>query len=763
MMLAPALALAASPALAQQATTDAGGISEIVVTAQKKSENLQAVPISVAAVGGAQIASLGVTTLQGLQGAVPNVQIDNFANTPNNAVFSIRGIGVIEPDPYAGNTVSIVSDGVPQFFSMGALLDTYDVNRVEILRGPQGTLFGANTTGGVVNVVTTQPKGELGGYLKFTAGNFQRFDFSGAIEVPLVKDLVTFRLAAINTQRHGWVTNVFNGKPMGNKNVTAVRPQLMITPSADLKITLQGEYVRARNGAPVVVNGGQTGEANAVPAGTFWNGSTLPMYTSPCATVGAVCKAPDTFYSGNNEVPDQSNMDTEFGVGTINWNNTGIGNLTSITGIKHFVLFEYTDQDGTAKTNNATRRRTEGKQFSQELRDDFKLGDNVSGTVGAFYMHTHYDHYQMYHLDFALPGYDQFNQQFQSTDSVSAFAQTYYQVTDALKLSGGIRFTHDSIDARSTLDAGLNAPALTSPNWAVVAMDFQTFKPRDLRTGPHDLDVGGKKSWNNVGWKLGADYTFGHNQMVYASWARGFKSGGYTGRIGVAADGNAPYNPEKVDTFEVGVKTDIVPHRVRFNLSGFYTSYRDMQVAEIYYDTATKVQGNRILNAAKSRIYGFEAETQIVPVDGVTLRGSLAYLNAKYKQFDYIDPVSSKTLSLAGYDLQNAPHWAGTIGVNWSAPLPSGSKIVTDVAYMYTGKKFYTAITDTPRSTVQATSLVDGTITWHAADDRFTLGLWVKNLFDKHYISTVYDSPGYMGLVGYAPPRQFGASAQMNF
>ncbi|MDE2404866.1 MAG: TonB-dependent receptor [Sphingomonadales bacterium] len=759
----PLLVLVTTPALAQDAPADSGGITEIVVTAQKKAENLQSVPISVAAVGGAAISNLAITTLQGLQGAVPNVQIDNFANTPNNAVFSIRGIGVIEPDPYAGNTVSIVVDGVPQFFSMGALIDTYDVSRVEILRGPQGTLFGANTTGGVVNVVSTQPKGEFGGYIKVTGGNYARFDVNGAIEIPLAKDLVSFRLAGIHTQRHGWVTNVWNGKPMGNKDVTAIRPQLLITPSPDLKITLQGEYVRARNGAPVVVNGGQPGEANYVPAGTNWNGSVLPMYVSPCATPNQPCVAPGHYYSGNNEVPDQSNMDTEFGVGTINWNNTALGNLTSITGIKHFVLFEYTDQDGTAKTNNATRRRTEGKQFSQELRDDFRIGDNLSGTVGAFYMHTHYDHYQMYHLDFALPGYDQFNQQFQSTDSISAFAQTYYRVTDALKLSAGIRFTHDSIDARSTLDAGLNAPALTSPNWAVVQVNFLPGGPLDLRNGPHALDVGGKKSWNNVGWKLGADYTFGTNRMVYASWARGFKSGGYTGRIGVAADGDTPYNPEKVDTFEVGVKADVIPRRVRFNLAGFYTSYRDMQVAEIYYDSATRVQGNRILNAAKSRIYGFEAETQIVPTEGLTLRGSLAYLNAKYKQFLYNDPVSGAVVNLAGFDLQNAPHWAGTIGANYTLPLQGDSKIVADVAWMYTGKKFYTAITDTPRSTVQATSLVDGTLTWHSAGDRFSFGIWVKNLFDNRYISTVYDSPGYMGLVGYAPPRQFGASAQANF
>ena len=764
------LALASTPALAEDAATTAPattgpattGIAEIVVTAQKKAENLQSVPISVAAVGGAVLANMAVTSLQGLQGSVPNVQIDNFANTPNSAVYSIRGIGVIEPDPYAGNTVSIVDDGVPQFFSMGALLDTYDVNRVEILRGPQGTLFGANTTGGVVNVVSAQPKGEFGGYLKATGGNWNRFDINGAVELPIKKDLVSFRVAGVHTQRDGWVTNIYNGKSMGDKDVSALRAQLLITPGSDLKITLQGEYVRGRNGAPVVVNGGLPGEANYVAPGNYYNGAVLPTYTSPCANAGQPCTAPNQYYSGNNQVPDISNIDTQFFVGTVNWNNTAIGNLTSISGYKHFVLFEYTDQDGTSKTNNATRRRTEGWQYSEELRDDFRVNEHITGTAGLFYMSTKYNHYQMYHLDFAAAGLAQLNQQFQSTESISAFAQTYYKVTDRLKLSAGIRYTHDSVDARSTLDTGYNAGALDAANWAVVETDLNG-NPRDLRNGPHDIDVGGKKSWDNVGWKLSLDYTLGQNRMIYASWARGFKSGGYTGRIGVASDGDTPYNPEKVDTFELGTKLDVIPRHLRFNLTGFYTSYRNMQVAEIYYDSATHVQGNRILNAAKSRIFGFEAETQIVPTEGLTLRGSLAYLNARYQQFLYIDPVSGATVNLAGYDLQNAPHWSGTIGANYTVKMANGGRLVTDIAWMYTAKKFYTAIEDNPRSTVQATSLVDGTLTYHTANDRYVLGLWVKNMFDKHYISTVYDSPGYMGLVGYAPPRQFGGSVAVNF
>lgn len=771
-----AIALAASPAMAQSANApadtaaaeDAGtGLAEIIVTAQKKSENLQHVPIAVTALGGDSLSNMQVTTLQALQGSVPNVMIDNFANTPNNAVFTIRGIGVIEPDPYAGNTVSIVVDGVPQFFSMGALLDTYDVDRVEILRGPQGTLFGANTTGGVVNVVTKRPTGEFGGYIKGMYGNWDRMDISGALEVPLAKDVASLKVAGIHTQRKGWVKNVWNGKDMGSKNVDALRAQLYLTPADDLSITLQGEYVAARNGAPVVVNGGQTGEGNAVPAGTFWNGSVLPMYASPCAVVGKPCVAPDKYLSGNNEVPDRSDMTTKFFIGTIEYDNTPLGKLTSITGYKRFTLFEYTDQDGTAKTNNATRRQTKGWQFSQELRSDFEVGDNFSAVAGLFYLKTHFDHYQMYHLDFALPGLVQFNTQDQGTESISAFLQSYYQVTDRLKFSAGIRFTRDKVDARSTLDYGSSAPALTSDNFAVIPTivvgNATVQQGRDLRNSPHDIDVGGRKSWSNLGWKLGLDYELGNNQLIYANWARGFKSGGFTGRIGVPADGNAPYGPEKVDTFEVGLKADFLDRRLRTNLAAFYTNYRNMQVAQIYFDPATNVQGNRILNAAKSQIKGFELEVQALPTEGLTLRGSLAYLDTRYKDFLYGDPVSGLVFNLKGAALQNAPKWAATLGVNYTHNFANDARIVADVSWMYTAKKYYTAILNTPRSTVQPTYYVDALLTYHAPGDRFTVGLWGKNLADKRYISTVYDSPGYMGLVGYAPPRQFGISVGYNF
>ncbi|MEZ5743008.1 MAG: TonB-dependent receptor [Sphingomonadaceae bacterium] len=748
-----ALALTAAPAFAQEADdAPAGGIQDIVVTAQKQEENLQAVPIAVTAVGGESLAAMQVTSLQALQNTVPNVQIDNFSNTPNNAVFTIRGIGIIEPDPYAGNTVSIVADGVPQFFSMGALLDTYDVNRVEILRGPQGTLFGANTTGGVVNVVTNRPTGELGGYARVMYGNFDRLDINGAIEIPLQEDFVSLRVAGVHTQRKGWVTNVWDGSDMGSKNVDAIRGQLYITPSPDVRLTLQGEYVAARNGAPVVVNGAIPGEGNYVEPGTFFNGAVLPNYQSPCIP-GDRCRAPDKYFSGNNEVPDQSDMTTKFFIGTAEFDNTPLGDITSITGYKKFTLFEYTDQDGTSKTNNATRRRTEGWQFSEELRTAVDLSDSINAVAGVFFLKTHYDHYQMYHLDFALPGLIQFNTQDQDTESFSAFLQTYTQLTDALTLSAGIRYTHDKIDARSTLDTGIGSAALT---------DDANYDRFDV-VFPGSLDVGGKKSWDNVGWKLGLDYEFGVNQMVYASWARGFKSGGYTGRIGVAADGDTPYNPEEVDTFEIGLKADLLDRRLRTNLAVFLTKYRDMQIAQIYFDRETNVQGNRILNAAESEIKGFELEVQAVPVDGLTLRSSLAYLDTKYKDFLYGDPVSGQTFDLKGDSLQNAPKWQALAGINYAYELAGGSRIVADASYSYTAKKYYTAILNTPRSTVQPMHYIDAHINWTSANEVFEVGVWGKNLADKRYVNTSYDSPGYAAIVGYAPPRQYGMSVGVNF
>ncbi len=762
-----AFALLARAAAAQDTPSNTGGIEDIIVTAQKRTENIQDVPISIAAVTGETVAALHASTLQGLQGTVPNVQIGNFSNTPNTAVFTIRGIGVIEPDPYAGNTVGIVTDGVPQYFSMGALLDLYDVERIEILRGPQGTLFGANTTGGVVNVVNVQPSSELGGRADVSYGNYNHLTIGGAVNAPL-GDKLAARLTVSHDERKGWVTNVVDGSDMGKRNVTIFRGAVKASPTEDLDITLSGEYDRSRNGAPVVVAGDLPGEAEYVPVG-FRN-----MYASPCEPAGTRCRAPNTYFSANDggalgEVKDQSDMDTYRGTLTVNARNTGAGDITSITSYRKFKLFEFTDQDGTPVFLIDTQRQTKGWQFSQELRSNIKVTDGFDLLVGGFYMKTHYNHYQRLRIDFAggatynlvantvtkgLQGLFQLNLQEQDNNSISAFAQAYADLSDRLRFQAGIRYTHEKTAMMASTATSLAGGGVTTFNGASPA-------------GVPNNDLGtvapprGSESWNNIGWKLGLDFKATEDALVYAYWARGFKSGGFTGRIGIAQD-LGPYNPEHVDTFEAGLKSDFLDNRLRTNIAAFYTNYRDIQLAQIYFigSGATLTQGNTILNAASSSIKGFEAEVSAAPSEGLTLTASLAYLSAKYKRFNFLEPSGTIT-SLAGQRLQNAPKWTGSLGFSYELPI-STMKGRIGANYNFVTEKLLTSIKDVPRARVQPQHLVNMNADL-LISEQLTIGFYATNLFDNRYINSVFDAPGTLGLVNYAPPSQWGVSAGYRF
>ena len=270
-----------------QAEATTVGLETVVVTAQKKAENLQVVPISVAAVTGQDIADLQASRLDSLAGTVPNVQIGTFSNTPNTASIYIRGIGVNEPDPYAGNTVSIVTDGVPQFFSMGALLDLHDVERIEVLRGPQGTLFGANTTGGVVNVVNAQPQREFGGKFDVSYGDWEHTTVGLVLTGPL-SDTISGRIGFRNDRREGWIKDVVDGSTIGDRDVSVFRGALKFEPSDNFDATITAEYDRARNGSPAVVAGNRPGDAAlGIPADVeFVPAGWRDMYVSPCPPDG---------------------------------------------------------------------------------------------------------------------------------------------------------------------------------------------------------------------------------------------------------------------------------------------------------------------------------------------------------------------------------------------------------------------------------------------------------------------------------------------
>ena len=741
--------LSATAGMAQDVPAADTGLSEIVVTAQRRAESLQSVPIAVTAVTGDMVDNLKATSLQGLQGMIPNTQITNFTNAPNSAVFFIRGIGVIDPDPFAGNTVAIVQDGVSQYFSMGALLDMFDVDRVEVLKGPQGTLFGANTTGGVVNVTTRQPTGEFGGRGEITYGNRNRLDVKAAVDFPIIENVLAGKVAAMHTGRDGYFTNIVDGRKLGDRDTTVVRAYLKYTPDPDLAATLSGEYGRTRNGSPVFVNGAIPGDLLYVPGGTITQpGQAYPMYPSPCPPDGGSCSAPDRYFTTSDSgVPDQSNMDTYRATLTINLDNTAIGDITSITGYKKFTLAEFNDQDSLVGLFLDTYRRTEGWQFSQEVRTSVDLTDDINLLIGGSYLNTHYDHLMNLRLQFAVPGLRQYNPQDQDNWSGSLFAHTFVDLTDRLRLQAGIRYTHEWTRMVAGLDNYI------SPTGTALLCTTASDCGDDL---VDSFSVRRSEKWNNFGWKFGLDYEVASGTLLYGYYARGFKSGGFVGRLAAPSD-VGPYDPEKVDTVEAGIKSELFDRRVRANLAAFYTSYRDMQVAQNYIVEGGTAIGTSIFNAAKSKIKGAELEIAARATDGLTLNGSLAYLDAKYREFQFFDANCECFIDLKGKSLQNSPKWSATAGATYELPLGPGH-LRANAVYSYTGSKYFQGLQNIAAVRIQPMHYVHGNLSWSPDNGDWTMELWVRNLLDNRYMEAVTRNFGIYNQAGYTQPREFGAT-----
>jgi iron complex outermembrane receptor protein len=731
----------------QQSAESPMALETIIVTAQKRAENQQTVPISISTVTEKAIEDAHTVNLEALTGSIPDVQIGHFSNNPQSATFGIRGMSVIDPDPYAGQTVTVVVDGVPLVFNMVSLPSLFDIDRIEVLKGPQGTLFGANTIGGVVNIVTAQPTGQYDGKADVSIGNYNRLDGNFAFNFP-ISDTLAGKVTLMHHGQDGYVTNIVTGHSMGDQNDTDGRVYLKWTPSDSFNATLIQEYSQLRDGSPVVVAGDLPGEAEYVPAGTVFPGSVLPMYKSPCAPVNTICRAPSTYYSASDGVPDREAADIYNTTLTMNWASP-IGDIVSITGYRRFTDNNYTDQDGTPKFSDSTNRITSGYAFSEEVRDSFKPTDKLQLQVGMFAIYDHYHHEQNYLIQFAAPGFQQITLQNESTRSESVFFQSYYDITDKWRFQAGIRGTSETTEM------------------TVNILNFISLDGVAAFTGgvpiPGSFVANGEKTWNNVGGKTGFDYKWNDDVMNYIYYARGFKSGGYTGRLAVPTD-IGPYNPEYVDTIELGLKSDWFDHRMRSNVAVFYNKYHNLQLAEIYFvknSTGQTVNGNSIVNAAQAKTEGVEFEIEALPIENLKLNLSGAYLNASYTDFQYRATATS-TLDLSGQALQDAPEFSGSAGITYTIPTGPG-KTALGLVDRYVGRTYANTVLSTARSQIQASNYVDGTLDYTPADKRWSVGLWCRDILDKRYIASVFDAPGTLGLVNYAPPREFGATIRYNW
>ena len=727
------------------------GLEEIVVTAQKREDSIQTVPIAITAIDGDVLDNKAVVNLESLQGLVPGAQIGQFANTPHGAVFNIRGMGAIEPDPYDGSAVMVTIDGVPQYFNMTSLVDLFDVERVEVLRGPQGTLFGANTTGGVVNIVTKAPSGEYNGKVQVTAGDWNRFDVKAAADLP-INEKLSLRLSGFHHGRDGFITNVYDGSDMGSIDVNSIRATLKYDAGNGFEATWRNEILRSKNGSPYIGMGAYPGEAEYVAPGTIAGPNAGVQYTGYCMPVGSPCKAPDEYYSANSSEQDMSDMNIDASTLEMVWNDTSLGTITSITSFKQFDLHEYTDQDGTVEFLASTDRRTDGDQITQEIRVNSQVSENIDLVYGLYFSEDSYYHSQNFRAQFASPGFSQVTAQDQERSSQAIFAHSFIDLSDRLRLQVGGRYSKEETEMKVDVTHFISLDGVS-----------RYFGDDRLADFGIDFTAQGKDDWTDWSAKVGLDYQISENTLAYGHISRGFKSGGFVGRITIPED-IGPYDPEIVETIELGMKTDLMDNKLRLNVNIFKNDYQDLQLALIYFTKNSlgfDVNGNSILNAADATTQGIEVEFFAAPSPNLRVNGSVTFLEAEYDDFPYTNADGSVT-NLSGYRLQNAPEITANFGFDYSWRTGNGEMMLSAI-YKYNDEKFNTSLLNTPRSTIQETDLIDANLMWTPDSDDWSVNFWVKNIADERYISSVFEAPGVLAIVNFLPPREYGISFDFNW
>jgi len=724
-------------AQSQQASSS-DALQEVVVTAQKRAENLQTVPLSVTAIAGPTMQALHVEGLADVTGTIPNVQIQVNAGLQNAAALVIRGIGIVgNPSPYVGTEVATIVDGVVQTVNELGLVDRFDVERIEVLRGPQGTLFGANTTGGAVNIVERQPTGELGVYGQVGVGNYQSKNVFAALNFPIIDGTLDGKVAVSNRSREGFYTNLYNGEPIGGVNTTSERGYLKWTPSDTTDVTLKVEGQQTRNGTDVLLNVSYPGE----------------LFYRPTTPYG---------FELYSDVPDQHNSDS-YGI-TITANSlTPIGKITSITNYAKWGSRGYQDIDGIDLYGYAQIGNTTGHQFSQELRDVFHPIDSVEVLVGAFFQQWMYNSDGEAWVAFVSPDLIDETLAREHTTNVAGFSQLYWNVTDKLRLQAGVRVSHEKVHMARE-DDFYSQPAGTDPRKGYGNLVGAVPQP----VNPANPPVQGEKTWTNVGGRVGLDYNFTPEVMAYGYYARGFKSGGFNGRITLATD-LGPFNPEFVDSFEVGLKSDWLDHHLRVNLAAFLNKWHDMQVAQVFF--ANGVQHSAIVNAAKATTKGLELETQWVVGGGLRFGGNVGYLRANYDQFTTgsgptcpPQPEPQPVPCSAVYDgrtLPYAPKFTASVDANYAFGFLSGDANAL-LQWTYNGERWGN-FTQQVSERLRADGLINANLSWSPKAGKYTISVWGRNLANKKYLVLALDAPPLFteGLLG--NPREFGMDVKFDF
>ncbi|WP_321396257.1 TonB-dependent receptor [Emcibacter sp.] len=757
-------ALATSGAYAQEEEKEKRGsifMDEIVITAQKREQSAQDVGIAITALSGSQLKALGYTNAQEVTSLAPGVATLQ-PNGEANYAIGIRGVANNDFTTNVESPVAVYVDEVYISQMSGAGFLLFDVDRVELLRGPQGTLFGRNATGGLVHYITVKPDlEEFNGYGSVSYGSFERMKFQGAVGIP-VTDKFALRASFATHQGDGYVTNRLKpDSKLNNANETAGRLQALFQPTDELEILLN-----ARFGKQDIRTGFFEFESAIFPTSEATPGVPNP-------DLGGYVDTDGDNFAGDYDRQGHNILDTEGYSATIKWDQDW-GSLTSITDFQTVKRDYIEDSDASPANYFNFFLTTDAEQFSQELRLNGESGD-LKWVTGFYYMDLKVDDSNggiTPGLWEALAGDVPFNGVYNpyqtDTETWSLFAQLDYQITDQLALIGGFRWIEEDKSHY------YNNLYMFYPDTASSGLDPNA---EVITPGLPNVPFEHSRSDSNWSARAQVNYTPSEDLLVYASWNRGVKSGGYNSPLlpseFAVEEFFMTYDPEKLDAFELGFKWDGMDGRLRVNAAAYYYDYNNYQAFSIIgLDTST-------LNA-QAENKGFELEIQANPVDGLDLNFGIAYTDVK------VTDVPGLTLDVdidgdgvtdipaifpADTELSpvQTPKWNlnGLIRYEFDA---GEGRLAVQADGQYRDKHYF-ALTNAPASTEDSYFVANASVTYYSPDENWSVRAFVKNFTDKNYVVQTFDlsgSPSNGGLFGliekyYGMPRTWGVNLTYNF
>lgn len=718
-LAAATTALAATaPVLAQEAqASEQGGVGEIVVTAQKRAQNLQDVPISVTAFDDAAIREAGFTNSLSIGDQVPNLEIKTFGGVPN--IF-IRGVGNNDFNASSIGPISIYRDDVVVASTGSQIFSLFDLERIEVVRGPQGTLFGKNTTGGAIQFFSKLPDDAFEGNARIGYGRFDLFEAEAAASLPLAEGL-SVRIAGIVRRRDGEKTNLFTGEDAINVDEAAARAIIRWQPSSDTDIRLS-------------VGGGRdrSDYLENKPVGTI-NGADLFGYADPF---------PGDANLLNFNGPSRNYSDNVFANLSVA-QDFGDFSFRSLTGYDKSEVDNRVDVDGGPLRIDEIVFLTDAEQVTQEFQLSYDRGP-LNAILGLYYFQEDLDADSdadlLGELTFAQGALPLITRATRKNRAYAVYGQATYAIVPTLRLTLGGRYTLDKVRAthRADLVEGYfdaNIPDGTPVPLVPFAALRDTFK--------------------SFSWRVAADLDVTDDILAYASIDRGFKAGGFNIGIITSVAERTQVDPEYLTSYEIGLKTTLLDRRLRLNLSAFYYDYTDLQVLSVNRQAGSAVPTLGLDNAADATIKGIEVEATAVPADWLDLGLNLGLLDAKYKNYlsGAIDPVTGDPRDFSGNRMPGAPKFtASTFG---QVTIPLGEfETRWRVEYNYTGKKYYNNAEDELISSGEGYGLLNLRVAFANPDQGWELAAWAKNVTGKAYIVDATDTSGF-GFV----PRYYGERA----